>query len=195
MNLVALLIAWVAVFGLRILTGGNATAFDEVALWALRILSALIATQVAILLVRFIKGLVKAARQGEQVFTETSVRTILLGLLLAGLICRVFTWGSGRQGVVGWTGVALISMAIVGLGVLYLRQARPEPNSLSSYWSPYIRAALVIMCIASLIVLGAAQPTGTVGGVLVAIFWLASLTLLIQIVGTRFRRPGHHLGK
>jgi len=195
MNLIALLVAWVAVFGLRALTGGNATAFDEVALWALRILAALIAMQVAVLLVRFIKGLVKAARQGEQVFTETSVRTILLGLLLAGLICRVFTWGSGKQGVVGWTGVALISMAIVGLGVLYLRQTRPEPNSLWSYRSPYIRAALVFTCVASLIVLGAAQPAGALGGVLVAIFWLALLALLIQIVGSRFRRPSHHLGK
>lgn len=195
MSLIALLIAWVAVCGLRILAGGNAATFDEVPLWTLRILTVVIVMQVVISLVRFVRGSVKAARQGDQVLTETSVRTILLGVLLAGLICRVSIWGTGRQGVVGWAGVVMIGIGIVGLGVLNLRQAHREGKAIWSYWSPYVRAALAFLCLASLIVLGAAKPTGVLDGVLAAIFWLTLLALLIQIVGGRFRRPSHHLGK
>lgn len=139
--------------------------------------------------------MVKGSAKRRKVLTEASVRTILFGLLVAGLICRVSTWGSGRQGAIGWTGVALIGIAIVGLGALYLRHARLDHRTLWSYRSPYIRAALMFLCLVSLIVLGAAQPTGVFGGVLAAIFWLALLALLIQLVGGRFRRPSHHLGK
>lgn len=195
MNLVVLLVAWVAVFVLRVIVGGNATAFDEAALWLLRALAILIAIQVVVSVVRFIRDLVEAARQGEQVFTERSVKTSLIGVLTAGLICRVLTWGSGQQGLPGWAGVILIGTAVAGFGALYLRQANRERKTVWSYWSPYIRVVLVFLCIALLIALGAAQPTGTLGGALVAIFWLSLIALFIQIVGGRLRRPNQHLGK
>lgn len=196
MTAYALIVVWAVIFLLRLFLGGEGGALDEAALWALRILTLIIAARVLAFAIRFAGDLIAAETGGERVFTETRVKTLLFGVLLLGVACRVPTWGSESQGVAGWTGAILICLSVIGLGLIYVRQAPSLQGKRLSYWHPYWTALLLAAWIASLIALGAARPVGTIGGVLVGLFWLSLVALVSQVIGRRLqRRHWHQLSK
>jgi hypothetical protein len=184
-----LVLAWIAIFLLRILLGDGGT-IDVVALWLLRLLSVAIAVQFLRAAIRLLKDLASAAKREEQVFTQGRVRLLLLGGLAVGLACRIWAWGSGGQGIVGWTGAILVCLSLVGLGSLYVRQIhhRRHKTERITFWHPYCRVALVVTWVASLVALGIAKPTGVSGGLLVALFWLSLIALAVQLIGGKVHR-------
>lgn len=131
------IVVWAVVFLLRLFLGGEGGALDEAALWALRILTLVIAVRLLASTFRFAKDLVAAKKSGEGVFTERRVKAFLIGGLVLGVACRVPTLGSGSQGVAGWTGAILICLSVIGLGLLYVRQAHSVQSESLSYWHPY----------------------------------------------------------
>lgn len=193
MTTYALLIAWVTLFSLRILFGGEGGTLDQAVLWTLRVLTLVIAIRLLVSVFYFVKNLVSDAKQSKQVFTDKRIRIILIGGLVLGLFCRTLTWGSGGQGVAGWTGAILVCLSLIGLGLLYIRRAHGlDRTAKLSYWHPYCRAALFAAWVVSLVALGAARPTGAIGGILVALFWLSLVALVIQVLGDRLHRFHGH---
>jgi hypothetical protein len=188
MTTYALVVMWAVILLFRVFLGGEGSALDEATLWALRVLTLVIVVRVVVAAVRFAKDSAAAARRGDQIFTESRVKQVVISVLTLGIACRVITWGSGEQGVVGWTGAVLVCFSIAALGVLYVRRAHAVRTEGLSYWHPYWTALLLAAWIASLVALGATRPTGTIGGILVGLFWLSLVALVVQVLGRRVQR-------
>jgi hypothetical protein len=188
MTAYALVATWAVIFVLRLFLGGEGGALDEAALWALRVLALVIVVRLVAAAIRPAKDLASAARRGEQVFTENRVKTIVVAVFVIGISCRVMTWGSGKQGVAGWTGTVLVCFSIAALGFLYVRRAHSIRRERLSYWHPYWTALLLAAWIASLVALGATRPTGTIGDILVGLFWLSFIALVVQVLGQQVQR-------
>lgn len=184
----ALIVAWAVLFSLRLFLGGDGGALDEMALWTLRILTLVLAVRLLVSAARFGSELVADARDGKPVFTHNRVRIVLTALLTLGLACRVLTWRSGRQGALGWIGAILVCLSVIGLGLLYVQHVHRVRRERLSYWHPYLTIVLLGAWVASVIALGAVRPTGTIGGVLVGLFWLSLVALVVQVSGRRMQR-------
>jgi hypothetical protein len=188
MSRFSLVVAWIALFFTRILLGRDGGPLDEALLWTLRLLTLVIAIWLASSPVRFAKDTIKSARCGDQVFTERTIKVLLVSGLMVGLGCRLWSLSSGDEGVMGWTGAILICVSLLGLAVLYLTQARNSSrNARLTFWHPYFRIGFLITWGASLIALGATKPSGVTAGVLVSIFWLCLIALIVHLLGSTLR--------
>lgn len=193
MTLYALALTWAAAFALHVLLRKEDGIFDEVALWTFCVLTLVLIIRLLVSVLQFVKDLGSAAKQGNQILTEKRIKFMLIGGLAVGLACRIVTWGSGDQGVAGWVGALLVCLSLIGLGIQYVRRARSLKHNMPvSYWHPYSRAVLLTAWVASLISLGAVKPTGVIGALLVALFWLSLVALVIQIFGERFHHSNGH---
>lgn len=170
--------AWLVLFGGRV-----AGLSDPLTLWALRALTVAILVAACVVVVRFTGERIAALRRGERVLTEPTVRGLLLGALVVGLVLRVVGWDSGEEGIVAWVGGILMIIAICGLVALQFLRERASWVRGSFYFDPRWKYGLLLICLVALTIPLFTGLEGTVFRLCAAFFWIALIGLAIQAGG------------
>lgn len=181
-------IAWAAAFTCW-LVGGSSPAIG----WVLRILTLALVGAICVRATTFVWSRVEARKGGEQVWTETTLRGLLLGTLVVGVVLRVVGWSPGHAGVVTWIGGTMMLVSFAGLLLLQFIVERARARNPSFYFNPNWKYGLVLLFIVSLTIQGLVRPHGVMGGLNVTVFWLSLILLLVQTVGrwiSRWRGKG-----
>lgn len=184
----ALPAAWLLTFVYRLTFG--ASAFS---LWLLRFLTVVILLAIGLSVARFVADRVRAMKRGDRVFTEATLRGLLLSTAVLGLVIRLIAWDPGNEGVLAWIGGVVLVVSILGLVTLQFlkeRAARSKKGE-SFYFNPYWKYGLLFMCLATLAIQGAARPEGAPSTLNISLFWIALIALVVQGIGRLIlrRRP------
>lgn len=171
--------AWLLLFVCRVALGLS----DPLTLWALRGLTVAILVAACVVVVRFAGERISALRRGEQVLTEQTVRGLLLGALVVGLVLRIVGWDSGDEGVVAWVGGILMIIAICGLIALQFLRERANWVRSSFYFDPRWKYGLLLVCLVALTIPLFTGLEGTVFRLCAAFFWVALIVLAVQTGG------------
>lgn len=158
----------------------------------LRALTIAILVAVCVETARFVQDRIKALKRGDRVLTNATLRGLLIGAGVVGLVLRMVAWDPGHEGVVAWIGGGMLVISIAGLIWLqFLKERAARSDRDSFYFNPYWRYGLLLMCIAALVIQGLAKPEGAASTLNVAVFWLALITLVVQTTGRCILRRRH----
>lgn len=183
--------AWLLLFVCRVAFGLS----DPLTFWTLRALTVALLVAACVAAVRFARERISARRRGERVLTEPTVRGLLLGALVVGLVLRVIGWDSGEEGVIAWVGGILMIIAICGLIALQFLRERTSWRRRSFYFDPYWKYGLLLIILGTLTLQALTGAEGGLSTLYAALFWIALIALIVQAIGRWFlRRRGDGAG-
>ncbi len=174
---------WIAALVCALFMGPNV-----VLAWILRFLTLCVVVWISVVLVNFMRARIGAIKHGQPIWTESTVRWLLFGVLGIGLVLRIVGWNHGHPGVAAWIGGIAMLVSIAGFIVLQFFVERAKRKGPSFYFNPYWKYGLILLCIVTFSIQGLARPTGIASTLNVALFWIALLTLFVQAVGRWMQR-------